>query len=258
MPNPAALAALLQRFQAMMGIQQKMGPVAEKPTPSVTSKSNLAGFQDYMGEIAVRSGRAVTNAQDVMRKEVTPGMMPDDEAFLRQYISPKTDIFPKQHRRPTSLPKSQQPKDVEWRRLNWDPEEVSFGMTKDDFAKFMRTGEPTPLSEEFLDLGRKGGLNLGGLGSHKVSLGKDKEGMYVSIYDVLDYESQNVNPVISALLKNAGKPFAVYDRFYLDPASLALIDKRRTLVDGPDGKPKEAAEDDPRNFLVFSGKVTHR
>jgi hypothetical protein len=233
-------------------LQRPLGPPLRTSgrVPSSTPEPSLPGnplswLQGYLGEIATRLGRGFTAAQEMQDADITPGMKAEDEPFLRQFLSPNEDILPKQHRRPSSLSKDKWPQGVQWRRMSIDPKDVEFMMPQEEFARFMKEGKPQKLDGDRVSLG--GDVTSGaqsGLGRHRVSLGKDKEGMYVSVYDVLDYESEMVNPVIGQLLQAAGKPYAVYDRFYIDPASLSLVNKEDRQYNTP--------------MLRFSGKVTHR
>jgi len=75
------------------------------------------------------------------------------------------------------------------------------------------------------------------LGGYNVSAGKDDKGTYISIYDVWDFgpdygrkykqRSKGISRIQPTLMSMVGKPFAVYDRYYIPQEQFKSELKRR-------------------------------
>jgi hypothetical protein len=155
---------------------------------------------------------------------------PIRHAQVRQYRNPKSSTFPESQYRPTSLTKFQ---DQDFRSVNqYIPEDIYLkGVLPniEDLKKGpIRLNSKDVLgmgagSEEFNSLW-DGPLLQGilGLGNANMSLGYDPEQNkpYLSIFDSWDFNTGDGNGeqyMGFDALRNAGTPFNVYDRVYIEP-----------------------------------------
>lgn len=158
----------------------------------------------------------------------TGGLMEEDRPFLTQFLHPEVDHLPKTTDRPTELTKW--PAVTDWRRLPADfrsTHERAQGYAGDeiDITKTNAAGlapvtagdlQQWPHVDGTVEHGRP---NIPGLGHFTTSIGKDARGPYLSVYDVWDFDSQG--KIVEAGMGMLGKPYAIYERFDLEPTARA-------------------------------------
>lgn len=157
----------------------------------------------FQRPISTQVGRTAgsTNTRDTLEdiiyrigsSRMVPGgreIIPQDRIYLRQFLNPSKDIIPKTSLRPSTKVKDSDKYD--WRTVPDAPGEW------DDIVM----------------------PNVFGLGNFRqttnVGSSVSEDLPYSSIYDLWDFDSPNVSPMVRVLMNSIGRPFHVYKRSY-DP-----------------------------------------
>lgn len=160
------------------------------------------------------------------------GMIPEDEPYWRQYMTPESGKLPAQTLRPraATIPAGE---DVRQTAL---PQTFTAGFTQMKPDEYTEPGErrrPVLITPAQLDRLKVGDIiknvepfdrpssdvrTLEGLGRYRGSIGRDDKGVYWSAYDRWDMHSPNIPSWVKNVLEGAGgNSYAVYDRFRITP-----------------------------------------
>lgn len=158
---------------------------------------------------------------------------PIRDAQIDQFLSPETDIFPKSDVVPSAATL------VKGRTVRslgpFRPQEISLNELSDTGSpigpvKFSDEELPKKLDSSWVS-GSQGQSQdpLDTLGHFITSIGKDKRGYYVSIFDSWDFDQPGAAGagigkegslrarLGEKVLRQTGTPFYLYDRFYFEP-----------------------------------------
>lgn len=140
---------------------------------------------------------------------------------IAQYKHPELDILPLTEERPTSLTRF---KGQAFRSLKrYYPDRIGVGAVVDlstgDLPKVLNSDDVLFASDSGAGYGASLTYGLG-LGHARVSVGKDKRGYYLSVFDSWDFEEGRGHtsiPMRSSDARKIGQPYNIYDRFYFTP-----------------------------------------
>lgn len=153
---------------------------------------------------------------------VAEELYPQDRPYLEQFLGKET-LFP-QTMRPTQLHVNDR---ARWFKPDPSNEDVWPGTNFKPSPRFYDRNDPTGrrIQSDEIDQMPVGKViplatdRIGGLSGYLGSIGKDKAGPYVSIYDKWDFDSPLVNTLVGRMMDTVGTPFHVYDRKRLDKNS---------------------------------------
>ncbi len=140
------------------------------------------------------------------------GMVPGDEPYLQQFFG--KPVLQEQKLRPIKPPKDSS---GAWYKPLLPPmaEQYIDAKTIDNLPIGGVAAIDTMPSSVVLGVNEGTFVNTPGLGHVKMSVGKNEQGPYMSMYDKYDFKSPIIHELLGRMMDKIGTPYHVYDRYPL-------------------------------------------